>query len=114
MSAFVLSRGYELQLPNNYVDIDADEMEYIDGGISYSSAKSILYGAIGAAITRIVGRAITQSAIGAVINSIGSWFAGTIDTAILTVWYNPVAAAVAAAGVVGTIYSVGHWRLHKW
>jgi len=32
MSAFVLNRGYELQLPNSYVDIDNDEMEYVDGG----------------------------------------------------------------------------------
>lgn len=32
MSAFVLSRSYELQLPNNYVDVDMEEMEYTDGG----------------------------------------------------------------------------------
>jgi len=32
MSAFVLERKYALQLPHSYVDIDRDEMEYIDGG----------------------------------------------------------------------------------
>ena len=32
MSTFVLKREYALQLPNSYVDIDRDEMEYIDGG----------------------------------------------------------------------------------
>ena len=32
MSAFVLQREYSLQLPNNYVEIDRDEMEYVDGG----------------------------------------------------------------------------------
>jgi hypothetical protein len=31
MSAFVLNRNYELQLPNSYVDVDREEMEYIDG-----------------------------------------------------------------------------------
>ena len=31
MSAFVLKREYALQLPNSYVDIDSDEMEYVDG-----------------------------------------------------------------------------------
>ena len=34
MSAFVLSRGYDLQLPNSYVEIERDEMEYVDGGWS--------------------------------------------------------------------------------
>ena len=32
MSTFVLKREYNLQLPNNYVEIDRDEMEYVDGG----------------------------------------------------------------------------------
>lgn len=32
MSTFVLNRGYELQLPTIYVDVDRDEMEYVDGG----------------------------------------------------------------------------------
>ena len=32
MSTFVLKREYALQLPNNYVEIDRDEMEYVDGG----------------------------------------------------------------------------------
>ncbi|NLL31702.1 MAG: hypothetical protein GX258_11875 [Clostridiales bacterium] len=35
MSAFVLKREYTLQLPNSYVDIDSDEMEYIDGGYTW-------------------------------------------------------------------------------
>lgn len=32
MSAFVLNRNYELILPENYVDFDRNEMEYVDGG----------------------------------------------------------------------------------
>lgn len=32
MSAFVLKREYALQLPTSYVDVDRDEMEYVDGG----------------------------------------------------------------------------------
>jgi len=34
MSAFVLNRNYELQLPNSYVDVDREEMEYVDGGFA--------------------------------------------------------------------------------
>ncbi|SKA92194.1 hypothetical protein SAMN05428976_11911 [Clostridium sp. USBA 49] len=36
MSEFVLNRKYELQLPDSFVDIDRDEMEYIDGGWSFT------------------------------------------------------------------------------
>ena len=32
MSAFVLKREYALSMPSSYVDIDRDEMEYVDGG----------------------------------------------------------------------------------
>lgn len=33
MSAFVLRKEYLLQLPNNFVDIDSEEMEYVEGGL---------------------------------------------------------------------------------
>ena len=42
MSAFVLSREYELQLPTSYVDIDRAEMEYVDGG-AWNSVQNIGY-----------------------------------------------------------------------
>lgn len=32
MSTFVLKREYELQLPNSYLNVDKDEMKYVDGG----------------------------------------------------------------------------------
>ncbi|MDV4152796.1 hypothetical protein R0131_18375 [Clostridium sp. AL.422] len=32
-----LEKEYALQLPNSYVEIDRDEMEYIDGGLKISS-----------------------------------------------------------------------------
>ncbi|WP_238903272.1 hypothetical protein [Clostridium sp. YIM B02506] len=44
MNAFVLRREYELQLPNNFVDVDIEEMEYVDGGstaMSTGSAKNL-------------------------------------------------------------------------
>ena len=42
MSTFVLNRNYELQLPNSYVNVDREEMEYVDGGgtCSISIAKA--------------------------------------------------------------------------
>ena len=35
MSAFVLNRNYELKLPNSFVDVDCNEMEYVEGGAFY-------------------------------------------------------------------------------
>lgn len=40
MSAFVLKKEYSLQLPSSYVDIDREEMEYIDGG-AWNSVSNI-------------------------------------------------------------------------
>lgn len=43
MSAFVLERKYALQLPTSYVDIDKDEMEYVDGGFYVSNSKILWF-----------------------------------------------------------------------
>lgn len=48
MSTFVLKREYALQLPNNYVEIDRDEMEYVDGG--WFLSNKFMAGAIDVAI----------------------------------------------------------------
>lgn len=37
-----------LQLPNSYVEVERDEMEYVDGGIYVSNSG--LYGILGAAV----------------------------------------------------------------
>lgn len=33
MSTLALNRSYELQMPSSFVDVDRDEMEYVDGGL---------------------------------------------------------------------------------
>ena len=37
MSVFVLNRKYELALPTGYVDVDNEEMEYVDGGVRHTT-----------------------------------------------------------------------------
>ena len=32
MNAFVLNRNYELQLPSYFINVDKEEMKYVDGG----------------------------------------------------------------------------------
>ncbi|WP_418223115.1 hypothetical protein [Clostridium isatidis] len=59
MSAFVLSREYELQLPTSYVDIDRAEMEYVDGG-AWNSVQNIGYALdvliwVGGVVTGVIG-----------------------------------------------------------
>lgn len=42
MSTFVLKKEYKLQLPSSYVDIDSDEMEYVDGGFYYMDYYAVV------------------------------------------------------------------------
>ena len=62
MSAFVLNRNYQLQLPNSYVDVDREEMEYVDGGgsltLTISIARALAMGAgviAGAVVAKLGG-----------------------------------------------------------
>lgn len=44
MSSFVLNRNYALQLPNSFVEVDREEMEYVDGGWSGTVFKNNMVG----------------------------------------------------------------------
>ncbi|GAA0110593.1 MAG: hypothetical protein KHZ99_18685 [Clostridium sp.] len=59
MSTFVLRREYALQLPNSYVDVDRDEMEYVDGG--FALPKWLVAGAINLAVSALVGGSLTAA-----------------------------------------------------
>ena len=41
MSAFALNRNYELILPEGYVSVENEEMEYVDGGGFYISNRNL-------------------------------------------------------------------------
>ncbi|WP_286910337.1 hypothetical protein [Clostridium sp. UBA1652] len=64
MNTYVLRREYALQMPKSYVDIDMDEMEYVDGG-------KIL----------IVERSIDKRLVSWPINAIGWYFTGGLISA---------------------------------
>ena len=95
MSAFVLSREYELQLPNNYVDVDRDEMEYVDGG-GYSAETVRGTSNCLRKMSNLLGKSVTHL--------------GMIRTGILTAGVAgltiPGAIAAAAQIIVGMIGSV--------
>ena len=116
MSAFVLNRKYELALPTSYVDVDNEEMEYIDGGFSWNDAKYAVYGAMGYLVGQIVGHAVNTSLVGAAIRAAGGWLASAIDTAIIAAYCHPVAALASVAAIGGGAYLVykigknkGYW-----
>ena len=90
MSTFVLNRNYALQMPSSYVDIDREEMEYVDGGgylklvASESAIRDIatagcsMVGAlVGLAIGGWIGKTIGQS-IGSIIGGAVGWMVGGI------------------------------------
>lgn len=85
MSGFALRRNLELQLPTNFVEVESEEMEYIDGGyyLSYHKIVGIVQavGLSGATVTAGVLAAQLGGATGLVaslIPGIGWAAAGVI------------------------------------
>jgi hypothetical protein len=56
MSSFVLNRNCQLELPTNFVEIDRDEMEYVDGG--YAVPRWLLSNAINSGLTLLTGGSV--------------------------------------------------------
>lgn len=101
MSAFVLNRNYELQLPNNFVDIEKDEMEYVDGGganygvcgyITFRISRNVINAAIALGVTCAVAAAIGScigtaglgaAAAAALISGVAGIVAGVISNGLL-------------------------------
>ena len=100
MSIFVLKREYALQLPNSYVEIDRDEMEYVDGG---GWAETIVGSIIAGAVLKILGVFITDAMIKSAAISLGGWVLNTFYTACYVATINPWATGVALsiAAVIG-------------
>ncbi|ASW42225.1 hypothetical protein [Clostridium isatidis] len=102
MSAFVLGREYELQLPNNYVEIDSDEMEYVDGGGVYNwivaGAVNIVFAAAfgGGAITLVK----------SIIKSLGSTNVKQKIVGAITKYIAVQAANRIAGMVLGAIWGI--------
>ena len=117
MSAFVLKREYALQLPTSYVDVDRDEMEYIDGGdFSYRDAGMFVLGLMAAAVGSMVKTGVSNSWIASVITkAVAGWVTSAIDTATLAIMYIPswVAKTVAFA-VLGGALSYGAYQLYQY
>ena len=110
MSAFVLNRNYELILPEGYVSVENEEMEYIDGGISIprvvfattinigvSALITAISGGVGTAGLRIVlgSMAMRQKFAAGIVKAIGK-ISLKAASLIGTTWVTKVGAALAA------------------
>ena len=109
----------ELVLPRNYVEIEQEEMEYLDGGWSKNDAKGFVIGLIASGVGMIAGKAISKFMIGGVINFSAVWVANVIDKAIIAAYVYPgkataiVVGILGAAGITYYIYQKGK-SMGKW
>lgn len=84
MSGFALRKNLELKLPTNFVEVESNEMEYIDGGyyLSYHDVVGIVQavGLSGATVTvgALAGELGATGAVAAMIPGVGWAAAGVI------------------------------------
>ena len=77
MSTFVLKREYALAMPSSYVDIDRDEMEYVDGGAYYSKRDcQIVFGALAINPATYIGGAMSYTLATLFIKKVSAMFGG--------------------------------------
>ena len=112
MSTFVLKREYALQMPTNYVEIDRDEMEYVDGGWD---PRIVLKNAVG--MTAVAGLAWVGNAITSFVRAnpnlgLGTYIVKIGGTALRAFWALPLwAKALCVATAASMVYALGTWDI---
>ena len=105
MNEMTIERKSNLVLPSQYVELDREEMAYIEGGdyvISSKTCSNILCGLMGAGWFAFVGYSLTCAAVGA------STVIGGIVALIAAIpFLLPVAIYAAAHAIVFAGYLVG-------
>lgn len=107
-----------LVMPSSYAVMNEEEMTYVEGGLSWSGAKTAVYSALGYLIGKFVA-GVTAEAIKPVVVVCAGWIKSAVETAILTVMCYPekVVATAVAVGLLGAagygIYKKGR-SLGKW
>lgn len=109
MSTFVLNRGYALQLPTGYVEIEKDELEYVEGGLIGlpDGVENFIWNVIGS----VVGNILCSSRVrgwmvrGAVASI--SWIRWAFVAARFAIRANPFATgAIVGGSLVGIAWYV--------
>ncbi|CAM2888570.1 hypothetical protein HAHI6034_01500 [Hathewaya histolytica] len=122
MSTLALNRSYELQMPSSFVDVDRDEMEYVDGGfyISNQTLKGVLISAgvnpvgatlIGLGAWKLAGLITAKSAaVGAKLGAFGGPFTAAIGSLVSAAIGGGAALTIANAVIQGKGINVGLMR----
>ena len=104
MSAFVLNRNYELILPEGYVSVENEEMEYVDGGsitINRRTIQNAIWKVIG-----YIGTVMTVASIAKYVVQYGPSLArfvlnaGPFMQLAVTILATAMAASAIALGVI--------------
>lgn len=78
---------YALQLPNNYVEIDRDEMEYVDGGASW--VQNFLVSTLATVVGGLICHAVTTGMVKTALVALGGWVANTFYSIAAWAAFNP-------------------------
>lgn len=100
-----------LRLPSSYVEVERDEMEYVDGGnFFYDLAVSTL-GTLCSAALIGAGVKVAPYMITAAIAAY-SWVGTAVTAAAAIIVANPIAATAILAGCTGVVvgYIIGHYN----
>ena len=102
-----------MKLPQTYVDVEKEEMQYLDGGWGWNDAKNLVIAAIAGAVTAIVGKSVSASLVGLAIQQAGWWLTAAINAWITFAVANPGAALVIGSAVIMCVTilgrSLGYW-----
>lgn len=115
MNTIALNNNYQLELPTSYVDVDDDEMEYVDGGWSGYVAARNAWGYIS---QKGVSRALAWSGI--TYRVVMQWASYSFTYACSVVGWQTakigatvggvIGAVLATAGAAGLLYWLGSKR----
>ena len=88
-----------LVMPSSYAVMDAEEMTYVEGGVSWKTAKQWGKYALYTVVTWFAGK-VLDKLFESAFAACAAWIKGALETAILTVMCYPDKVAAIAAGVV--------------
>ena len=109
MAELAFRKSFTLELPSNFVDMNANEMEYIDGGMSGTDfALGVLAGIVGNVISKYVTVAMVRTAL----TALGGWVANTFYSVAVWAAFNPVAAGAVLVGIASAVGGYIAWRYY--
>ncbi len=101
-----------LVMPSSYALMDEDEMCYVEGGISWATAKQWGRTALCTVVCWFVGK-VAEKLVESVVAACAAWVKSAFETAILTIMCYPekVTAIAIGVGLLGgagyAVYRVG-------